>query len=210
MNSTPRSRSAACLTHSARGSTRFRPRSPISQPSRALREMWAGASAPPASRSASYGKATPIRRRIAPVRCRFAALAPLAEVAGVRLISLQKGVGEEQLSLLPPSMRVETLGADFDAGPDAFVDTAAAMTCTRSHRHLRHLDRPSGGGSGRAGLGRVEERRGMALVDRTRRFALVPDDAPLSSVAAGRLARRVRRHGARSSPRSPRAAPRRA
>jgi Flp pilus assembly protein TadD len=59
----------------------------------------------------------------------LAALAPLAEVAGVRLISLQKGAGEEQLSLLPPSMRVETLGADFDAGPDAFVDTAAAMTC---------------------------------------------------------------------------------
>ena len=57
------------------------------------------------------------------------ALAPLAEVTGVRLISLQKGAGEEQISLLPPSMRVETLGADFDAGPDAFVDTAAAMAC---------------------------------------------------------------------------------
>src|SRR5580704_17331602 len=44
------------------------------------------------------------------------ALAPLAEVAGVRLISLQKGIGEEQLVNLPASMRVETLGADFDAG----------------------------------------------------------------------------------------------
>ena len=57
------------------------------------------------------------------------ALEPLAGVAGVRLISLQKGEGEEQLSSLPPSLRVETLGADFDAGADAFVDTAAAMTC---------------------------------------------------------------------------------
>jgi tetratricopeptide (TPR) repeat protein len=57
------------------------------------------------------------------------ALAPLAEVAGVRLISLQKGIGEEQLVNLPPSFQVETLGADFDAGADAFVDTAAAMTC---------------------------------------------------------------------------------
>jgi tetratricopeptide (TPR) repeat protein len=57
------------------------------------------------------------------------ALAPLAEIAGVRLISLQKGAGEEQLSLVPPSMRVETLGEDFDDGPDAFVDTAAAMAC---------------------------------------------------------------------------------
>ena len=59
----------------------------------------------------------------------LAALAPLAEVPGVRLISLQKGFGEEQLPTLPSSMRVETLGADFDAGTDAFVDTAAAMTC---------------------------------------------------------------------------------
>jgi hypothetical protein len=59
----------------------------------------------------------------------LAALAPLAEIARVRLVSLQKGAGEEQLSNLPPSMRVETLGAGFDAGADAFVDTAAAMTC---------------------------------------------------------------------------------
>ena len=59
----------------------------------------------------------------------LSALAPLAEIAGVRLISLQKGAGEEQLSKLPSSMKVETLGADFDAGADAFVDTAAAMTC---------------------------------------------------------------------------------
>ena len=59
----------------------------------------------------------------------LAALAPLVEVAGVELISLQKGAGEQQLSNLPPSMRIETLGADFDAGADAFVDTAAAMTC---------------------------------------------------------------------------------
>jgi len=57
------------------------------------------------------------------------AFAPLGEVPGVRLISLQKGFGDEQLASLPSSMRVETLGADFDAGPDGFVDTAAAMTC---------------------------------------------------------------------------------
>ena len=57
------------------------------------------------------------------------ALAPFATVAGVRLISLQKGAGEEQLVNLRPSFPVETLGADFDAGADAFVDTAAAMTC---------------------------------------------------------------------------------
>jgi hypothetical protein len=59
----------------------------------------------------------------------LAALAPLAGIPSVRLISLQKGEGEEQLSSLPPSMPVQALGANFDAGADAFVDTAAVMTC---------------------------------------------------------------------------------
>jgi len=49
---------------------------------------------------------------------------PLASVPGVRLISLQKDAGVEQLV---PGMTVETLGADFDSGPDGFVDTAAVM-----------------------------------------------------------------------------------
>ncbi len=53
--------------------------------------------------------------------------APLAAIPDVRLISLQKGHGTEQLDNLPSGMRVETLGADFDSGPDAFMDTAAVM-----------------------------------------------------------------------------------
>jgi tetratricopeptide (TPR) repeat protein len=57
----------------------------------------------------------------------LAHFAPLAAIAGVRLISLQKGEGAEQLKSLPASMNVETLGEDFDAGPDAFLDTAAVM-----------------------------------------------------------------------------------
>jgi hypothetical protein len=52
--------------------------------------------------------------------------APLASVPGVRLISLQKAHGLEQLKHLPSGMTVETLG-DFDTGDDAFVDTAAIM-----------------------------------------------------------------------------------
>lgn len=55
------------------------------------------------------------------------AFAPLARVPGVRLISLQKHHGLDQLRDLPPGMTVETLGDDFDAGPDAFIDAAAAM-----------------------------------------------------------------------------------
>lgn len=54
-------------------------------------------------------------------------LAPVARLPGVTLISLQKGYGLDQLDTLPAGMRVETLGPDFDSGPDAFVDTAAVM-----------------------------------------------------------------------------------
>jgi tetratricopeptide (TPR) repeat protein len=67
----------------------------------------------------------------------------LSQIEGVRLISLQKGHGVEQLASLPPSMPVETLGEDFDAGPDAFIDTIAVMehldlivTCDTSIAHV--------------------------------------------------------------------------
>jgi tetratricopeptide (TPR) repeat protein len=62
------------------------------------------------------GRSIPLRH--------FAALATLP---GVRLISLQKDDGIEQLQGLPSGMMVETLGSDFDSGPDAFIDTAAVM-----------------------------------------------------------------------------------
>lgn len=57
----------------------------------------------------------------------LAELAPLARVPGVRLVSLQKNHGLEQLDHLPEGMAVTTLGADFDGGADAFVDAAAVM-----------------------------------------------------------------------------------
>jgi hypothetical protein len=50
----------------------------------------------------------------------------LSRVSGVRLISVQKLDGLSQLARLPGGAGVETLG-DFDAGPDAFIDTAAIM-----------------------------------------------------------------------------------
>jgi Flp pilus assembly protein TadD len=49
---------------------------------------------------------------------------PLASVPGVRLISLQKDDGADQLTA---GMTVETLGLDFDSGPEGFIDTAAVM-----------------------------------------------------------------------------------
>jgi len=51
----------------------------------------------------------------------------VSRLPNVRLISLQKHEGAEQLGELPEGMRVETLGDDFDAGEDAFLDTAAVM-----------------------------------------------------------------------------------
>jgi hypothetical protein len=53
----------------------------------------------------------------------------LSDMPGVRLISLHKGDGETQLHDLPGGLTVETMGADFDAGPDAFLDTAALIMC---------------------------------------------------------------------------------
>jgi Tetratricopeptide repeat len=73
----------------------------------------------------------------------LAEFAPLAAIADVRLISLQKGVGAHQLDDMPHGMKVESLGEDFDCGGDAFIDTAAAMmhldliiTCDTSIAHL--------------------------------------------------------------------------
>jgi hypothetical protein len=56
------------------------------------------------------------------------ALAPLAELPGVNLVSLQKGAGAEQLLAVPFRHRVLDLGPQFDGGRDAFLDAAAAMS----------------------------------------------------------------------------------
>jgi tetratricopeptide (TPR) repeat protein len=59
----------------------------------------------------------------------LAQFAALASIPGVRLISLQKKDGLDQLERLDADMRVETLGEGFDSGADSFVDTMAAMEC---------------------------------------------------------------------------------
>jgi tetratricopeptide (TPR) repeat protein len=55
-------------------------------------------------------------------------LSPLARRPGIRVISLQKNHGLDQLVNLPADAAVETLGDGFDGGPDAFIDTAAVMS----------------------------------------------------------------------------------
>jgi hypothetical protein len=68
--------------------------------------------------------------------------APLAAVPGVRLISLQKGAGSEQLAALGGLFPVVDLGDRLDAG-GPFLDTAALMkgldlvvTCDTAVAHL--------------------------------------------------------------------------
>jgi tetratricopeptide (TPR) repeat protein len=57
----------------------------------------------------------------------LAVFAPLAEIEGVRLISLQKGLAEEQIREVAFRDRIETLGEHFDEDGGAFADTAAVM-----------------------------------------------------------------------------------
>jgi tetratricopeptide (TPR) repeat protein len=71
----------------------------------------------------------------------LAALANIAKLPGIRLLSLQKGAGREQLDQLPSGMRVEELGPAYDAGD--FAETAAVIaaldlviTCDTAIAHL--------------------------------------------------------------------------
>ncbi len=67
----------------------------------------------------------------------------MGKLPGVRLYSLQKVSGLDHLERLRGRVAVTELGADFDAGPGAFLDTAAVManldlviTCDTSVCHL--------------------------------------------------------------------------
>lgn len=57
----------------------------------------------------------------------LAQFAPLARVANVRLLSLQKGFGSEQLAALAGRFEVIDLARDLDNSGEPFLDTAAVM-----------------------------------------------------------------------------------
>lgn len=63
------------------------------------------------------------RQRSIPL-CHFE---PLAKLPGVRLVSLQKGPGAEQIADVPSEWNVLDLGSRLDESGDAFVDTAAVV-----------------------------------------------------------------------------------
>jgi hypothetical protein len=58
----------------------------------------------------------------------LAKLAPLAGIPGVRLISLQKGAGTEQLAEMAGTIPLEVV-LDDDEGPGSLLDTAALLDC---------------------------------------------------------------------------------
>jgi hypothetical protein len=57
----------------------------------------------------------------------LAAFAPLAEINGVRLISLQKQPGSAQIDHLPFASRIERLTDEADTSAGALLETAAMM-----------------------------------------------------------------------------------
>jgi Glycosyltransferase family 9 (heptosyltransferase) len=63
------------------------------------------------------------RQRAIPLRH----FAPLARLPGVRLVSLQKGYGAEQLATAAAGWGVVELGPDVDEGSGSFMDTAAVL-----------------------------------------------------------------------------------
>ena len=141
--STPRSPSAACRALSPPGSTMCRPAVPYlaAEPERARK--WAARIGAEGFKIGVVWQGNPNPEVDMARSVPLAAFAPIAAIAGVRLISLQVGYGVEQLADLPAGMQVETLGDDFDVGSDGFVDTAAAMaaldlvvTCDTSVAHL--------------------------------------------------------------------------
>ena len=119
----------------------------------------------------------------------------LSQIEGVRLISLQKGHGVEQLAFLTPRYGGRNAGRGFRCGARCLRRHDRGDGASRSDRHLRYVDRPCRGRTRPADLDRAEARAGMALGPRRRDDALVSDRAPVPPEDARRLERCVRRDG---------------
>ena len=99
---------------------------PICLPSRLVWRLGPSDCPPADFESESCGRENPLEMSTSAARS-LRSFAPLCRIPGLTLISLQKYDGVRQLAHLPSGMRVETLGAEFDAGSAAFVDCAAVM-----------------------------------------------------------------------------------
>ena len=81
----------------------------------------------------------------------LADFAPLARLPGVRLISLQKGFGSEQMAAV--DFPVLDLSGRLDEAAGPFMDTAAVMCSLDLVGDAGYGDRPPGWGAGRARFG---------------------------------------------------------
>ena len=116
---------SACRAPSRPASIRSRRACPISRPIRPWPRNGRPVLAATASRSASPGRAIPIPRWIwrAPLRLPPSRRLPQSRTSGSSASRRDLAPG----SLPIAGWKVETLGEDFDAGPNAFIDTAAVM-----------------------------------------------------------------------------------
>ena len=116
---------------------------------------------------------------------RLAELAPLGRIPGVTLVALQKKDGLDQLAGIPDDMHVVTLGPDFDAGPDAFMDTAAVMMSSRFGDLHRYGRRAFGRRAGASFVDHAQACARVALVVGSRQLALVSDGASVPAEEDG-------------------------
>ena len=104
----------------------------------------------------------------------------MAELPGVRLISLQKGAGREELAQAREHFPVVDLGDEVDQAHGAFMDTAAIMMnldlVITSDTAVPHLAAVPGG----SGVGGPALRSRLALVVGSLRQPLVSHDAIVS------------------------------
>ena len=160
---------------------------------------WRRGSAATASRSASTGASAPSRSWFGRQRdIPLAAFAPLAEMPGVRLISLQKGAPAGQIAQVRVPRPDRACRTPTPIRRRRASSTPPrVMTQPRPDRHLRHLGRASGGRAGAAGV-----HRAAAVADW--RWLRERDDTPVVSDHAAVPAEPGRRTGATCSRASPR------
>ena len=130
----------------------------------------------------------------------LAAWEPLASLAGVRLLSLQKQPGASAIAEVPFGGRIETVTNADDVTAEALLDAAALIVNLDPVITGRHPGGPSRRRAWPAGVGRVGRQTGLALAAGTTRFAVVPIDAPVPPVSAWHLGGGVHGHGCGPAP----------